>query len=215
VAIPALLGPDGLAWRFVKGPAAPFLSRTISGYRAKEALGGRIFFEEELFRFMRKGAQAQAAVLALGKPQQYSVGIKGLPTDTNAEARIKPHATRLELQCGAMVQSLVNYNYPIGRTFSWSPEACGDLLFQIEVGELVLTRHYPGQQGFPDFLKELRGGRRTFAPREFPGERSALERMGVKSITVNYQLIGSGPILQQSATLSGQAPRSIARGWSQ
>ena len=213
-AIPALLGPDGLAWRFVKGPAAPFLSRTISGYRAKETLGGRITFEEELFSFMRKGAQAQAAVMALSRPQHYSVGIRGLPTDTNSEARIKPHATKLELQCGGTVQTLANYNYPVGRTFSWAPDACGDLLFQIEVGDLVLTRHYPGQQGFPDFLKELRGGRRTFTPRDFPGERGALERMGVKSITVNYQIMGSGPILQQSATLSGQAPRNIARGWS-
>ncbi|HBG06211.1 MAG: type VI secretion system protein ImpL [Geobacteraceae bacterium GWC2_58_44] len=212
-AIPVLLGPDGLAWRFVKGPAAPFLNQSLSGYRAKEALGGKIAFENALFSFMNKGAKAQAAVMAMGRPQNYSVGIKGLPTDANAEAKIKPHATRLEMQCGGIIQSLANYNYPVGKTFSWSPDACGDVLFQIEVGDVVLTRHYPGQQGFPDFLKDLNGGRRTFGGREFPGEKSALDRMGVKSITVNYQFIGSGAILQQTATLSGQAPRSIARGW--
>ena len=212
-AIPALLGPEGLAWRFVKGPAAPFLTRSLSGYRAKEALGGSIAFESALFSFMGKGAKAQATVMAMGRPQNFSVGIKGLPTDTNAEASVKPHATRLEVQCGGNSQVLINNNYPVGKTFSWSPEACGDVLFQIEVGDVVLTRHYPGQQGFPDFLKDLHGGRRSFAVREFPGERSALERMGVKTITVNYQLVGSAAILQQSATLSGQAPRSIARVW--
>ena len=212
-AIPALLGPEGLAWRFVKGPAAPFLTRGLSGYRAKEALGGTIPFESALFSFMEKGAKAQATVMALGRPQNFSVGIKGLPTDSNAEAGVKPHATRLEVQCGGNSQVLINNNYPVGKTFSWSPEACGDVLFQIEVGDVVLIRHYPGQQGFPDFLKDLHGGRRSFAAREFPGERSALERMGVKTITVNYQLIGSAAILQQSSTLSGQAPRSIARVW--
>lgn len=214
-AIPALLGPDGLAWKFVKGPAAPFLTRNLSGYRAKEALGGQIPFESALFNFMEKGAKAQATVMAMGRQQNYSVGIKGFPTDTNAEARVKPHATRMEIQCNGSSQSLVNNNYPVGKTFSWSPEACGDVIFQIEVGDLVLTRHYMGQQGFPDFLKDLKGGKRTFAAREFPGKKNALERMGVKSITVNYQFIGSGAILQQTATLSGQAPRSIARCWIQ
>lgn len=72
-----------------------------------------------------------------------------------------------------------------------------------------------GQQGFPDFIKDMKGGRRTFSDQEFPGEKSALERMGVKSITVNYQFIGSGAILQQTATLSGQAPRSITQCWRQ
>jgi type VI secretion system protein ImpL len=214
-AIPVVLGPDGLAWRYVKGPAAPFLNRSLAGYRAKEVLGGKIPFDNALFSFLDKGAKAQAAVMAMGKAQTYSVGIKGLPTDANFEARVKPHATRLELQCGGNSQSLVNNNFLVAKTFSWSPDACGDVLLQIEVGDVVLTRHYPGQQGFPDFLRDLRGGRRTFASREFPGERSALDRMGVKSITVNYQFIGSGAILQQAATLSGQAPRSIARGWSQ
>ena len=214
-AIPALLGPDGLAWRFVKGPAAPFLTRNLSGYHAKEALGGKIPFEAALFSFLEKGAKAQATVMAMGRPQNYSVGIKGLPTDTNTEARVKPHATRLEIQCNGSSQSLVNNNYPVGKTFSWSPDACSDVLFQIEVGDVVLSRHYMGQQGFPDFLKDLRGGRRTFTAREFPGEKIALERMGVKSITVNYQFIGTSAILQQTATLSGQAPRSIARCWIQ
>jgi len=212
-AMPVLVGPDGLAWRFMKGPAAPFLKGYMYGYRAKEALGGTVPLQPALFSFLGKGAQAQAAVMALGRPQQFSVGIKGLPTDANAEASIKPHAARLELQCGGNSQTLVNNNYPVSKTFYWTPDSCGDVVLQIEVGDVVLTRHYMGQEGFPSFLKDMRGGQRTFLVREFPGEKAALVRMGVKYITVNYRFSGSGAILKQTATLSGQAPRSIAQCW--
>jgi type VI secretion system protein ImpL len=212
-AMPVLVGPDGLAWRFMKGPVAPFLKGSMHGYRAKEALGGTVPLQNSLFAFLGKGAQAQATVMAMGRPQQFSVGIKGLPTDANAEASIKPHTARLELQCGGNSQNLVNNNYPVSNTFYWSPDSCGDVVLQIEVGDVVLTRHYMGQEGFPNFLKDMRGGQRTFLAREFPGEKGVLARMGVKYITVNYRFSGSGAVLRQTATLSGQAPRSIAQCW--
>ncbi|MEA5113321.1 MAG: type VI secretion protein IcmF/TssM N-terminal domain-containing protein [Geobacteraceae bacterium] len=214
-ALPVLVGPDGLAWRFMKGPAAPFLAGSRNGYRTKEAMGGTVPLQPALFAFFGKGAQAQAAVAAMGRPQNFNVGIRGLPTDANSEAALKPHATRLELQCGGNSQTLVNSNYPVSRTFSWSPDTCGDVDLQIEIGDVVLNRHYMGQDGFPKFLRDMHGGRRTFAAREFPGESVALQRMGVKSITVNYRFIGSGAILKQTTTLSGQAPRSIAQCWAQ
>ena len=212
-ALPLLVGPDGIAWRFMKGPAAPFLKGSMNGYRPKEAMGGTVSLQPSLFAFLGKGAQAQAAVAAMGRPQNLNVGIRGLPTDANAEAALKPHTTRLELQCGGTSQTMVNSNYPVSRTFSWSPDTCGDVVLQIEVGDVVLNRHYMGQDGFPKFLRDMRGGRRTFSAREFPGESAALQRMGVKHITVNYRFIGSGAILKQTATLSGQAPRSIAQCW--
>lgn len=214
-ALPVVAGPDGLAWRFMKGPAAPFLRGSTHGYRPKEAMGGTVALQPSLFAFLGKGAQAQAAVAAMGSPRNLNVGIRGLPTDANAEAAVKPHTTRLELQCGGNSQTLVNSNYPVSRTFSWSPDACGDVVLQIEIGDVVLNRHYLGQDGFPKFLRDMRGGRRTFSAREFPGESPALQRMGVKYITVNYRFIGSGAVLKQTATLSGQAPRSIAQCWAQ
>jgi type VI secretion system protein ImpL len=212
-AMPLLVGPDGLAWRFVKGPAAPFLKGTMSGYGAKDTLGGTVPLHKALFAFLGKGGQMQATVMALGRPQNFSIGIRGLPTDANTSAMVKPHATRLDLQCGGSTQSLVNYNYPVSKTFSWSPESCSDAILQIEVGDLVLSRHYMGQDGFSNFIKDMRGGRRTFFAREFPGERRALDRMGITTVTVNYRFVGSGSILKQTATLSGQAPRSIAQCW--
>jgi len=108
---------------------------------------------------------------------------------------------------------LINNNYPVAKTISWSHDACSDVTLQIEVGDVVLTLHYLGQQGFPEFSKDLRGGRRTFTTREFPGEKVALERMGVKSVTVNYQFIGSAAVLKQASSLIVRAPRIIARGW--
>jgi type VI secretion system protein ImpL len=48
--------------------------------------------------------------MAMGRSQNQSVGIKGLPTDTNSDARIRPQATRLELHCHGSSQILVNNN---------------------------------------------------------------------------------------------------------
>ena len=209
---PILLGPDGLAWRFIKGPAAPFVRGTASGYAPRQALGGSLPLEGSLFAFLTKGAQVQAG--AAGRQPNYTVAIKGLPTDANAEARVKPHGTKLELQCAGQTQALVNHNFPVGKTFYWAPDTCGDVIFQIEAGDLILTKRYAGPQAFPDFLKEFAGGSRTFPAREFPGEKEALARMGITAIKVNYQFIGSGAVVKQGGAMAGAtAPRQIARSW--
>lgn len=210
-AAPILLGPDGLAWKFVKGSSAPFLTRTLRGYRAKEVLGGRVQFEGAFFAFLERGNQVQVA--ALTRQSNYNVGIKGLPTDANPDARLMPQATRLELQCGGSSQSLVNLNYPVDKTFNWSPDNCGDVQFQIEVGDLVLTRRYMGPQAFPEFLRDFASGQRIFSPKDFPGESSALGKLGIKYIKVNYQFIGSGQVIKQVSSVSCRVPRIIVRGW--
>jgi type VI secretion system protein ImpL len=210
-AMQILLGPDGHVWKFLKGTAGPFIGRNLQrGYYAKEVLGGAIPIEGAFFTFLTKGAQAQAAAVT---KQSYSVSIRGLPTDTNIEARIKPHSTRLELQCTSGSQNLVNQNYPVSKTFIWAPEMCGEVLLQIEVGDTVLTKKYLGVQAFPDFLQDFRGGRRTFSTEEFPGEKTALGRLGIRNIRVNYQFSGADQILTQTRTVPGQAPRIIVKCW--
>jgi type VI secretion system protein ImpL len=206
---PILLGQDGLVWKFVKGPAAPFLTRSLRGYRPKEVMGGTLQFEGSFFSFLDGGAQVQAA--AMTKQSNYAVGIQGLPTDANHEAKVKPQATRLELQCGASSQARANLNYPVGKTFNWSPDTCGDVTLQIEVGDLVLTKRYAGPQGFPEFLESFAGGTRTFSSHDFPGERAPLQKMGIRQIRVNYQFTGSGPVIRQMKSVCGQLPRNIAR----
>jgi type VI secretion system protein ImpL len=206
-----LLGQDGLVGRFVKGPAAPFVGRGLRGHYAKEVLGGPIPFAPAFFAYLTRGAQAAAPGAA--PRQSYAVTIRGLPTDANPEAQTKPHATRLELACQAGPQALVNLNYPISKTFSWAAGTCGDVVLQIEVGKLVLTRRYIGDQAFPQFLQEFQGGSRTFLARDFPADSEALGRLGIGAIRVNYQFSGDRPVVGQAMALPGEAPRSIATCW--
>ena len=211
-AIQLLLGTDGLAWKFLKGPAAPFVARSLQrGYYAKEVMGVILPFDVSFFTFLTKGAQAQAAATV---KQNYNVVIEGLPTGANPGARL-PHHTRLELQCGGNVQIIDNWNTKVNKTFTWSPETCGDVIFQMEVGDVVLTKKYIGNQAFPEFLQDFPGGHRSFSPSEFPNEKTALDRLGIKFIKVNYQFSGEQQVLGQIRSLPGQAPRNIVRCWEQ
>ena len=214
-AIQLILGPDGPVWKFVKGSgtAAPFMGWSMQrGYYAKEILGGAIPFEPTFFAFLAKGAKVTAAA-AMPKKENFNVMIKGLPTDANTDAKIKPHATRLELQCAGNVQSLVNQNYPVNKTFVFTPDGCGDVLFQIEISDIVLTKKYTGPRAFPEFLHDFRGGRHTYSPSDFPVERASLERLGIKYIHVNYQFSGESAIMGAASSGPGQAPRHVVQCW--
>lgn len=206
-----LLAQDGPVWKFVKGPAAPFLGwKSGKGYYSKVALGGSLPFEPALFSFLSKGASARVAV---PEKQNHAVGIRGLPTDANADARIKPQSTRLELQCASGSQTLENLNFPVSRNFAWSPENCSDVTLQIDVGDLVLMKKYSGPEAFPAFLRSFAGGNHTFTPGDFPVEKRSLERIGIRFIRVNYRFAGDGAITRKAVTLPGQAPRTIVRCW--
>lgn len=206
-----LVGQEGPVWKFVNGPAKPFLGwGAQKGYYAKMALGGAVEFDPILYSFLSKGAKAKVAAA----PKQSSgVTIRGLPTDSNPEARVKPHSTRLELQCVSGTQSLENLNYPVQKTFNWSAESCSDVLFQIEAGEAVLTKRYSGPQAFPAFLEDFPGGRRIFYSNDFPAQKQALERMGIKYIKVNYQISGQQAVVGRAKALPGRIPGSITRCW--
>ncbi|MFZ0449528.1 MAG: type VI secretion protein IcmF/TssM N-terminal domain-containing protein, partial [Desulfatiglandaceae bacterium] len=153
-----LLGEGGLSTRFVKDPAAPFLSRSLKkGYYPKPALDGHIPFSEPFLKFLTKGIAQRRTVQA-----DYKVTITGLPTDANKGATLRPQATHLELQCGDTTQKLDNYQYPVRKTFKWSPDSCGDVLFRIEVGKLELVKRYTGSYAFPKFLQDFKTGQRIF-----------------------------------------------------
>jgi len=207
-----LLAPEGPVWKYVKGPAAPFIGWTPQRkYFAKTALGGGISFEPSFFAFLTKGK----GIGPPPPPKPSNVVIKGLPTDANADAHIKPQSTRLELVCSTAPQYIENMNFPVSKTFVWTPDSCSDVIFQIDVGEVMLTKKYPGPQGFSAFLHDFPGGRHMFYPHDFPREKTALERMGIKYIRVNYQIIGGAEIMQPPAgsSLPGQAPRVVTKCW--
>jgi type VI secretion system protein ImpL len=238
-ALQMILSPSGAVWKFVKagGPAAPFIGwHPVKGYYAKEALSSTIPFDPSIFPFLIKGskitaaaASAASATASAAAPggggqgpgkKDANVGIRAVPTDVNSEATRKPHAVKLELHCSSGVQSLANYQYMVNKTFAWSADTCSDVILQIEVGDVVLTKKYEGEEAFIDFLREFRGGKRVFYPKEFPVERAALERMGIKYIRVNYNFTGEGALITQAkeakakaAELPSNVVRKIARCW--
>lgn len=204
-----LLEQDGYAMQFIKGTAAPFLSRNPKkGYYPVTALDTKIEFEPDFLNFLTKGVTAKRSA----KPS-YDVSIRGIPTGVNAEAHIKPHATHVELQCAGDNQRLSNFQFPISKNFNWVRESCGDVVFEIEVSDMVLTKVYKGNQAFPAFLNDFKRGRKNFYPKDFPEHKSALRRLGIKYITVSYKFAGHKPILNLSRSTPGAVPSRIVGCW--
>ena len=208
--MPYLVGSDGIVWKYVREYASPFLNRNEkAGYYPKEVLGGTVMLGKSFYNFLNKGARAQVSKQV--QQRNYNVEINGLPTAANPEASLQPHGTRLELQCGPTAQVLQNNNYPVNKTFYWSPETCSDVILNIEVSDMVLSRRYIGPRAFPDFLRDFRGGRRVFHAREFPAEKAALEKLKIKFIKVAYRFIGNMPVVQTMEAMPVALPGSIGK----
>lgn len=204
-----LMGSDGYATRFIRGPAAPFITRSLAkGYHAKNVMGQEVAFQPEFLTYLSRGAQA-----ARPARSSYNVNVRGLPTGTNPEAQTQPHATVLELQCAAGTTQMENLNFPVAQTFVWSPQNCGDVVFRIMVGNVVLTRTYSGHHAFARFLNEFKTGQRIFRRDEFPEHEAALRRMGIQTIRVRYQFQGQGPVLELLHSQPGRPPRKIVSCW--
>ncbi len=201
-----LLEKDGYAIQFVKGDASAFISRSpAKGYFAKEVLGRSVPFEKSFMTFLTKGPRSVQS--------SYSVTITGLPTDVNPKATMKPHATHLELQCAGTTTNLSNLNYPVRKVFEWIPGSCGDVVFSIEVGNLVLTKRYSGSLAFARFLEDFKSGQHTFSPDDFPREKASLRSMKIQYIKVQYRIVGSTPVLNLLASGPGNVPETIAPCW--
>ncbi len=201
-----LLEKGGYAIQFVKGDAAAFISRSpAKGYFAKEVLRRSLPFEKSFLTFLTKGPRSIRS--------SYSVTITGLPTDVNSKATVKPHATHLELQCAGSTTNLSNLNYPVRKVFEWIPGSCGDVVFSIEVGNLVLTKRYKGSLAFARFLEDFKSGQHTFSSKDFPKQQTALRSMKIKYIKVQYRIKGSTPVLKLLASGPGNVPETIATCW--
>jgi len=207
-----LFSQEGPVWKFIKGPAAPFISWKVHrGHYAKEVSGGAIPFDPAFFSFLQQSAASKQTVTKTN----YTIHVKALPTAANPQARLQPQSTRLEMQCGGSAQSLVNFNYPVSKSFQWSPDTCGDVLLQIEVGDVILKKKYTGYQAFPEFLKDFKGGIRTFFAKEFPEEKAALDRLAIRFIRLKYEFSGDQPVLGKFVALPREAPRNAAKCWDQ
>ncbi len=201
-----LLGKEGYAVRFARDEAAPFLERSPSkGYTPRQLLGRGVPFEGAFLAYLTRGA--------VPVRPSYRVTITGLPTDANARARVKPHATHLELQCAGETLRLTNLQYPVRKTFDWSPRGGCDVVFTIEVGDLVLTRTYTGSLAFARFLDDFRTGQHRFVPGDFPQDAAALKRMGISSITARYRFEGHQKVIELLGAENMRPPETIAVCW--
>ncbi len=204
-----VMGSQGYAVKYLEGPAEPFIGRSRGkGYYAKTVNDIALDLDTGFLTFLTRGASAAKPVAS-----SFNVTIKAYPTTANKDAAIKPHATSLELQCGDQKNRLLNLHYPVRKTFRWSPQTCGDTVFKIEIGNLVLTTTYEGYQGFAKFLRDFQTGQRTFRPDDFPNSAAALKRMGIKHITPRYQFSGHRNVIQLLRASPGRVPQEIASCW--
>ncbi len=125
-------------------------------------MGKQIDLEENFLSYLTKSAKVTRLM-----NQSYRVFVSSEPTGANQDARVRPHATTLELKCSSETTSLVNHNYPVDKTFDWAPLACGDVALRIDVGNTVLTKEYKGYLAFAEFIEEFESGQRVFSPGSF------------------------------------------------
>jgi type VI secretion system protein ImpL len=206
-----LFGDKGLVDRFNQKQARPFIKLSSRrGYHARTLRECRIPFRRSYFGFLvsgKKWARESGGQVR----SNYPVDVVALPTDVNNEAKIKPHMTQLVVQSDQGDMELVNRQYPIEAKFNWAPAACGDVLLQIMLGDIALTKRYTGYCAFGKFLRDFRGGRKVFTVRDFPEYAPAFHRMAVREIEVVYRFQPSQvePILRLLKSAPGRPPTTI------
>ena len=201
-------GWEGCARKFVTapaGPAAPFLERSSKeGFLAKKVMGYQIPFDDRFLSFLTKGFDPKPQVT------DFPITIEANPTSANPGAKKSPTLTSLEIQCEPESIRLDNYNQGVTKTFKWSSTNCGEVLFEIKVGDLVLSRKYGD---FAKFLEDFRDGKRTFLAEDFPGEAEALRHLGIRWIKVDYRFKGHERILELLKL--PRVPEKIGKCWAQ
>ncbi|MCP4347405.1 MAG: type VI secretion system protein ImpL [Desulfobacterales bacterium] len=196
-----------------KEGAGAFMARSgRSAYKPKWALGRKIPFKKVIFPFLEKGKQIKDRIRNIPEipdepedeepplpvsepapkplPASYNVNIKGMPTGTNAGAAYKPAMTVLELYCADKTTNMENRNYPVSEVFTWTPETCMEVVLKIDLEGLILTKHYRGEKAFQSFIRDFRGGRRVFTPRDFPRHETTMQDLNIRKIDVNYKFSG-------------------------
>ena len=200
---------DGAVWKFLAGPAQPFVVKSKNGYIVRKKSGRSIPFNPEFFDFLNAGAEHITV-----SRTDYEVAMKTLPLQVNEGTRSEPYGSIISVDCQDGNASLENYNYPQSKTFHWSPDKCGDVTVKILLPDLVLTKTYEGQMGFAKCLSEFRYGTRTFKAEEFPDEQKRLTDMGISWIRLSYLISGKKAVVRLLEKSSVQTPEEIIPCWS-
>lgn len=206
--VETLQGAGGNVWEFQKNTVAPFLQKkNYKGYRSRKLYGESINFSKQFLSLLNKGKIGKDALSGT-----YRVKVSALPTDTNPGALVKPHETRLMLQCSTGKQEIVNQNYPITKTFEWAAQDCGDVTIEIAVGNVILKKSYTGYKSLVNFFKEFRSGKRVFTKKDFPSEIAILDRYKIDRIELAYQFSGHRDILRLASSNASAIPKKIVLG---
>jgi type VI secretion system protein ImpL len=203
-----LFGAQGIVWKFVKGPAAPFITGTPQGYQPASVMGRRIAFTPGFMDFISKGTAGRQKI-----QDNYAIKIKAYPVHINREAHPKPQSVVLTLSCGDASQSINNMNFPVHKTFKWSHKTCGDTTLRIKIGTLNLEKKYPGARGMISFLSDFSDGDRDFTPEDFPEQENGLKEMNVRNIRLKYNFEGHRALLELPEYAPLSAPPVITNCW--
>ena len=204
-----LMGDRGLARRFIDGPAAPFIDRSMQrGYHPFVRKEKSVGFVQPFMAYLNRADRAYRTAQST-----YTVVVRAEPTGANPEARVRPHQTLLQLNCQTGPIQLVNLNYPVSRSFAYSPQACSDLTVTVDIGNLSLRKTYTGYLAFPNFVRDFEGGRRRFPVGEFPEHQLALRQMAVDYVSMAFGFQGHEPVLDFSSVASEPVPEAIAACW--
>lgn len=201
-----LFGTQGIIWKFVKGPAAPFIKVGPHGYQPISVMEQRVAFNSQFIDFINKGNIGRQKIR-----DNYTVKIKSYPTYINREATQKPQSVLLTLTCGNDTQSLNNMNYPVNKSFKWNLKNCNNTVLNIKFGSLTLERKYGGERSFINFLSDFRNGEHNFTTADFPEHENELRDMQVQQIKVRYFFEGQNDLLNLTEyALQGTPPPIMA-----
>jgi type VI secretion system protein ImpL len=131
------------------------------------------------------------------KSAQAAVVVRGFPTGVNHGAGSFPYATILTMQCAGGQTVMSNYNFPVQKTFTWSPSTCGNTTLKVQFQGFAVTRTFPGPYGFAQFLKDFYDGRHEFTPQDFPEAQQQMSALSIKHFIVSYSFEGQQAVLDQ------------------
>jgi type VI secretion system protein ImpL len=195
-----MFGAQGLVWKFVKGPAAPFIKGGPQGFQPASVMSQQIAFNPQFIDFINQGSISRQEI-----QENYTVNIKAYPIHVNKEATQKPQAVLLSLSCGEESQSLNNMNYPVQKFFKWNLKNCDQTVLRIKFDALTLEQKFSGRLSFINFLSEFKNGEHNFIPENFPAYENDLRAMNIRQIRIKYRFEGHHDLLN----LPGYAPMVV------
>ncbi len=202
---------NGLVWKYIGGPANPFITKSTSGYISRKAsiktgVEKSVPFNQDFLAFLSAGAEG----VVIAQPE-YLVQMETLPIEVNDDAGVDPYANVLTIQCTDAQLVLKNFNYPQKATIRWTPDKCTDTTLQILFPGMTLTKAYTGHMGFAQFLSDFKSGYKTFSTDDFPELKMRLTSLGVTSIKVSYRISGAKPVIQLLKKIPSAVPLDIVK----